>query len=619
VVVFHAFPDVLPGGFVGVDIFFVISGYLISGIMFRELQQGTFSFSNFYARRIKRIFPALLLVISATFFVAWFVFFKDELRQLGGHMVRAAVFLSNFLLWKEAGYFDVAAETKPLLHLWSLAIEEQFYIIWPMLVWAGWKTKVSRWYLIGILFLASFFWNLYQSKHNLTHDFYSPLTRFWELLLGALLAWLEFSSSRILINLRSMARFLSFLGAALLFTSLLLIDSRKDFPGAWALLPVIATGLVISSGATAPINHLLLSNRLFVKLGLISFPLYLWHWPLLSIGRIIEGEVPSFSFRLFAVFLSIGLAWLTFEFFEKPVRYYWKSRFKVFALVAGMFTVGLLGYIAHSADGYPAREIIKNQKEINFGDIGHDEFHQYFKEHFYPCSDAAIQSNAPEWRGMIRCFQSKENSPVDVVMIGDSHSEHLFLGIAEQLPSLNVAYYLKMALPFVSTKDYEQIFNHILSDKGISTVILAAQWESKLGRSQQKFLIKELDTTVKVLMKSGKAVYVADDVMKFDFDPQRCKYQRPFTSNIKCEASVDFFDQQYYAYGQSLRETQELNPGLKIFAFRDFLCKGSKCRMAVDGNILYRDNNHLNIIGSKFIGMKILEQHPQLGLTQRSK
>lgn len=161
VVVFHAFPSLLPGGFVGVDVFFVISGFLISGIMFNALQAGTFTFSDFYARRVKRIFPALTLVLLASFAFAWFVLFNDELKQLGNHMLRAAVFLSNFILWHESGYFDNAAETKPLLHLWSLGIEEQFYIVWPVVVWALWRCKTWRAPLMVAVAVGSFAWNIY--------------------------------------------------------------------------------------------------------------------------------------------------------------------------------------------------------------------------------------------------------------------------------------------------------------------------------------------------------------------------------------------------------------------------------------------------------------------------
>jgi len=184
VVFYHAFPNLLPGGFIGVDVFFVISGFLISSIIFSELDTHSFKFSSFYARRIKRIFPALIVVLLVSFAVGWFLLFENEFKQLGDHVSRAALFLSNFILWYETGYFDNAAETKPLLHLWSLGIEEQFYIVWPLVAWLLWRLKDKKTMAISILIVVSFAWNMWQAEHDLTQDFYSHLTRFGSFWLG---------------------------------------------------------------------------------------------------------------------------------------------------------------------------------------------------------------------------------------------------------------------------------------------------------------------------------------------------------------------------------------------------------------------------------------------------
>jgi len=189
VVAFHAFPDWMKGGFIGVDIFFVISGFLISTIIFENLDRGTFTFFEFYARRIKRIFPALLLVLIASFVFGWFALLADEYKQLGKHIAAGAGFVSNLVLWSEAGYFDNSAETKPLLHLWSLGIEEQFYIVWPFFLWFAWKKKFNLLTLTVILTLISFTLNLKGISENSVAIFYSPQTRFWELLSGSILAW----------------------------------------------------------------------------------------------------------------------------------------------------------------------------------------------------------------------------------------------------------------------------------------------------------------------------------------------------------------------------------------------------------------------------------------------
>ena len=188
VVAFHAFPEWIKGGFIGVDVFFVISGFLISTIIFENLDRGTFSFAEFYARRIKRIFPALIFVLSACLIFGWLSLLPEELNQLGKHILGGAGFVSNLVLWSESGYFDNSAETKPLLHLWSLGIEEQFYIVWPFLVWAAWKRKLNLFYVTLSLLVASFASNIWLIQANPVATFYSPLTRFWELLCGSLLA-----------------------------------------------------------------------------------------------------------------------------------------------------------------------------------------------------------------------------------------------------------------------------------------------------------------------------------------------------------------------------------------------------------------------------------------------
>ncbi len=188
VIGFHAFPDRFPGGFIGVDIFFVISGFLISTIIFESLERGRFSFSEFYGRRIRRIFPALVLVLAATYAFGWFHLLAMEYKQLGRHIAGGAGFLSNFVLWDEAGYFDTAAETKPLLHLWSLGIEEQFYVCWPLLLWLAWKMKWGFLRITLALGVISFALNIDAAYSNVVAAFYAPQTRFWELMAGALLA-----------------------------------------------------------------------------------------------------------------------------------------------------------------------------------------------------------------------------------------------------------------------------------------------------------------------------------------------------------------------------------------------------------------------------------------------
>ena len=229
VVLYHAFPNVIRGGYVGVDIFFVISGFLISSILFREVTEDRFSLAAFYGRRIRRIFPALALCLTVVLAYGFVALMPFELAQLGKHVFFGASFLSNIALWSETGYFDTAASLKPLRHLWSLGIEEQFYILWPALLWAAFRTKIPTGYLLIALFLTSFSINIGLAATSLAADFYLPISRFWELLAGAGLAW--WKGTRIAPNIRS---WLSLAGLAALAASVLLFTSKTPFPG-WQL------------------------------------------------------------------------------------------------------------------------------------------------------------------------------------------------------------------------------------------------------------------------------------------------------------------------------------------------------------------------------------------------
>ena len=372
VVAFHAFPVWVKGGYIGVDVFFVISGFLISTIIFENLEKGTFSFGEFYARRIKRIFPALTLVLVASLIIGWLVLLPDELNQLGKHVVAGAGFVSNLVLWSEAGYFDNSADTKPLLHLWSLGVEEQFYIIWPLLLWLASRQHFSLFTLVILVALFSFTFNINAVSQDPVATFYSPLTRFWELLCGTLLAWYSLHKAEFLVGIKKMlgkvvpsscikridskeGRWLSnsfsAVGFLLLGYGFWSIDKELSFPGYWAVLPVLGAVLIILAGPEAWLNRKILSHRFFVWFGLISYPLYLWHWPILSFARIIHFDVPPLKFRVLAVAVSILLAWLTVKFIEKPFRFgSQRSALKVTTLCSLICIVAISGITVSQLD-----------------------------------------------------------------------------------------------------------------------------------------------------------------------------------------------------------------------------------------------------------------------------
>lgn len=352
VVGYHAFPGIIPSGFIGVDIFFVISGYLISSIIFSNLEHDSFSLAEFYIRRIKRIFPALLFVLISCFIFGWFFLLPDEFKQYGKHVTGGASFVSNFLLWKESGYFDSAAETKPLLHLWSLAIEEQFYIFWPLLLALVWKRKWSFVAITIAVAAISFSVNIYAINHKPIAAFYLPVPRFWELMIGGLLAYVALHRQHINSQHKNAQ---SIIGVGLLLLGLMLINKERAFPGWWALLPTLGAFFIISAGSQAWLNKLVFSNKILVWIGLISYPLYLWHWPLLAVARIVEGKNPSPEVIVAVVVAAFILAWLTLKLIEKPIRFGKYSKAKSIVLLGSMLIVGGVGYYVFKNEGIASR------------------------------------------------------------------------------------------------------------------------------------------------------------------------------------------------------------------------------------------------------------------------
>ena len=308
VLAFHAFPGRFEGGYIGVDIFFVISGFLISNIIVAGIEENRFSFIEFYSRRVKRIFPALVLVLLATYGLGWFVLLSAEYEQLGKHISGGAVFISNLVLWSDHGYFDSAAVSKPLLHLWSLGIEEQFYIVWPLLLSVLLRSRLNFLTVTICIAISSFLLNIFVSIDDVVAAFYSPQTRVWELLIGAVLAyssrhyrcslgkvylgqsWPDQKTNRCLSDLQSVV------GVGMIGAAFFILTPESRYPGWWALLPTVGTALLILAGTEAWINRVFLSSRILVWFGLISYPLYLWHWPIFSFANINRNGYNRSSF-----------------------------------------------------------------------------------------------------------------------------------------------------------------------------------------------------------------------------------------------------------------------------------------------------------------------------------
>ena len=613
VVLFHAFPEFLPGGYSGVDVFFVISGFLISGNIWRDLRGNRFSFLDFYARRIRRIFPTLILVLLACLLGGWFLLFADEFKQLGNHAMRAAAFLSNFALWRESGYFDVRAELKPLLHLWSLAIEEQFYIVWPLVLLFVWRFTTRPLTVLVTLFGVSFGWNLHISQVDPIHDFYSPLTRFWELILGSMLAVAALQSPVAPSLL--WRRVLAWLGLAFLLTGIVRLDNHLSYPAGWALLPTLGAAMVLWAKGADPFIENFLTHRLSLWVGRISYALYLWHWPFFSFARILEGQTPSLSIRCLCILLAFVMAYLSTRYVEFYFRNPIHSRIKVVILTSLMALVGTLGYFINQTKGFPQRSIHHESIVMHPGEIGHDAFHQAFINTYFQCQDSRLLKDAGDWKGIKRCFQSHIDRPIQMVLLGDSHAEHLYLGLAKQLPNTNLAYYGKGALPSIHHPQYQVIFDALLSDRNVNTVLLNALWHGRMKEPTPGFEFEsEMIDTIQALMRAGKKVVLIDDIFYFDFDPQRCKFVRPLGAATLCEYPRHLADQQAGVYMDALKRIVSQSGASGLIEIRDVLCNAQSCAMVSGDTMAYRDNNHLSVHGSWVVGQSVAKQLRDLKL-----
>lgn len=629
VVAYHASASLLPGGFVGVDIFFVISGYLITGIILRDVQAGQFSIAQFYRRRVRRIFPALLVVLASVWVIGWFALLPHEYKELGKHMGSAALFISNFVLWKESGYFDSAAELKPLLHLWSLAVEEQFYLVWPILVWAAWKWHRHVLGLIVGIAVLSLVANIALTPRAAELSFYWPLTRFWELMAGGLLAYGErFRPLNFSARLRNC---FAWSGMALIALACIYFDKAQPFPGWRALLPVMGATLLIAAN-NSWLNRHVLANKPMVAIGLISYPLYLWHWPLLSLLRITEPTAPA-SMIGAAVAVSVLLAWLTYRYVESPIRTgRWRvSRSVIRWLVLAMALVGVVGLVTEQRQGFSFRV----QDQTMLGDLARLD---QFRSTLYPCP--------PHYRGkgLNWCYTSRQGTP-SAALFGDSHADHLFPGITtvdEQRNWLLIGH--SSCPPLLRIRSYQEgkldecidkntrALEAVLDEPAIRTVVVASLGSYYIGRSlspqhrgkiapehwvlestvtaeaglpRRALFLAGMDRTLTALERAQKQVIFIIDTPDMDFMPERCLVRplRLLDADTERPCAIDkarmlAARSEYLAV---VAELQKRHPNVRFYDPARVLCDATECYAAKPGMLLYRDSHHVSIRGSALL------------------
>ncbi|MCY7264379.1 acyltransferase family protein [Pseudomonas protegens] len=653
VLFFHAFPSKLRGGFVGVDIFFVISGFLISSIIFRSLERDSFSFSEFYAHRIRRIFPALLVVLLSCCVAGWFLLLPDDYRRLGKHVAAGSGFVQNFVLWGESGYFDTSSALKPLMHLWSLAIEEQFYLIYPVIVVCAWRLGRNFLFVLIALLLVSFSLNIFEIYRDSTKAFFLPQMRFWELLFGAGVAYINIYARESLIRkIRGLifheALFrrspsistqdlvinngLSIFGFALIVASLITIHHGRLFPGWWALAPVSGACLVILSGPDAWINRYILSTRVMVFVGLISYPLYLWHWPLLSFVHLVEGDISSRGLRIAVVVLSLVLAWLTYKLVERPLRFGRNTWIKTAAITISLFLVGSLGYKIFDADGFENRTAVKGVEQ-KIKDLSWD-----LNRFNYVSCESELVKESPT---LGYCSKSKV-APPTAVILGDSHAEHIFPGIANNderswllignhscppVTDVNVitlygecqglmtkAIDYVVGLPSVDTVvlsffgsyalDVSYAADHLAEGGGLDTIKMVS--DKTLLKTKKDLLYFGLDRTISKIESSGKRVIFVIDVPELPFFLKDCISKPLVRSASDCKLPRSEVIERQAVQREIVDRLITAHPGIRVFDSVDIVCDEKTCNAVSGDGFLYRDSHHLSVRGSNIFARDFL-------------
>lgn len=502
VVLYHYFPNFLRSGFVGVDIFFVISGYLITRILIDDNLEKRWSYANFYKRRINRIFPALIIVLGANLVLSWIALIPSEYASSARSIFASAVFSANFAFWTEAGYFDAAAAAKPSLHLWSLAIEEQFYLVWPALtlvLFTMSRRKAMAW--LTLMCALSFAVSEHASRTDPAAAYYNPLSRVFELVIGGLCAWvLRFE--RIEEPIR---RGLGWTGCALLATGFLIADFRSPFPGWRALFPTVGSACLILAGPTATLAHRALSLRPVVFVGLISYPLYLWHWPVFVWARLLAmtDYLPALT-RIGLILASMGLASVTYRVVERPIR---KSNrpatalicLSVMAAIAALALAGWAGVI-------PGRQSDKGLTPIVAAS----------RDWGYPGKNWTTEASFPDYR----FYAKKGLGPGVTLFIGDSNLEQY----APRVDRLvghdpragSVIFATKGGCPFsapalaLKKRDcagkLAQI-DRLVSRPDVTTIVLGQQWRGVLGDDPRPDGVAALEARL-MSLPPGKRVFI---------------------------------------------------------------------------------------------------------------
>ena len=625
VILFHAGFELFSGGFVGVDVFFVISGYLITTILIEDIENKRFSIVNFYERRARRILPALFLVMLVCIPFAWMWMLPSQMKDFSQSLVAVSLFASNILFWRESGYFDAAAEEKPLLHTWSLSVEEQYYLLFPIFLILAWRFGKNRvFWMIVVMAAISLLLSEWGWRNKATANFYLAPTRAWELFAGSIAAFIVQKQGVRQNNLLALVGF-----AAIIF-SIFFYDETTPFPSVYALVPVLGVVLLVLYAEKGTFVAKLLSTKGFVGIGLISYSAYLWHQPLFAFARIKLLDNPSTILMAALSITSVLLAYLSWKFVETPFRkknIY--SRKSIFLLsMFGIFIALILGAIGHLQNGFDKRF------DYTVIDLVGMESRKHNLTELLGCKEKDVTN-----LDSIFCTVNGKNEEPKLAVFGDSHGDVIAMSLNHSGESFVVSS-LGGCAPLINVDvtrgnhDRDVCRNLTLkqldfvkTNPNIQEVILVGRWSlytsGDYGSDMKAFFLtasdsnssnqstsrevfsKELRNTIEAYQKIGLKVSVLLQVPQQIYNPVDAITKTYLISNKENKTLLQTPLAKHLELQNSNRsiidEIKTSNPMLRILNLDDYFCDESICRMVNDKSVLYRDEDHLSLTGAQYL------------------
>jgi peptidoglycan/LPS O-acetylase OafA/YrhL len=607
VVIFHLWPSALPGGFIGVDVFFVISGFLISNHLFKELKSGEFSFAKFWARRARRILPSAVVVLAVTAIaVATITLVLDRVKAFK-HILASLLFAENwFLAGDSVNYLAKDEAPLPTQHYWSLSVEEQFYLIWPVAIFLIWKlakshSQVAAKLIVGFIFLASYGYSITATIHDASPAYFSTFTRVWEFCAGALVALFVRGVGE------NVANALYYVGWVLLFGSFFFIDSSSLFPGYIALVPVLGAALIIWANSSMQNNQLFnITNRSNVFISDVSFALYLWHWPLIVFANELTGKALNNATLTALLILSALLAWLTTRFVEGPIRFGKKLK----AISARRFlSVSLVGLGVFALVFAGAWQLSKGDKAQAIAEFKNESVqHDLQPEPALASLDVSKIATGSKCASQGSsaavkiCHFGNENASISVAVLGDSHMMALFPAVEELAKKRDwkITTYVRSACPFigrhfVKVRDPREAACNRWNDKvrGILAnqdafdfvFVTANHKDGLLGTPE--YGAKSFQLAWAPLIERGTKVVAVRDVPLMSGALECLQRNVKNAGYCAMPASGDVLG------NDSLFNAAKQTAGVHVIDLTPTICPDDVCQIALNGYTVMRDHGHL--------------------------